>query len=324
MSRSALFVLGCLCLACEMPRPAGAYGLDTGDAAAMAAPDPMDEIGEDEIPDLDGTDGDDKDGGSDGPEPDEDGGAPVVEDTPLVKLQKELSGDYWMRVDFYSTASESGVEIDTHTTAYSLVRIGLDDADKLKMIDWQCYVGIDQDCAAGCSNATTSIRPEGGRAYRPAIRTMTVNLETGAWNTTEEWFAVGWKGSYAEDPTAVLPARDDDPLIYDPDGAGAGINIDLYVDPSAPLVPSVDCTIRVVQKYVQGYNGILMGRSLAQGNVTDRGSDQFVLDYGDCPSGADARQSAPTTMRLARATTAIDEQWTCPSDGIFRAALPSP
>jgi hypothetical protein len=322
MSRPSVFVLPVLCLACEMSRPTGAYGGETRDAGAMAEPDPIDMVGEDELPDL-GGDGD-GDGDGDGPEPGEDGGPPVVEDSPLVKLQKELSGDYWLRVDFYSTADASGVEIDTHTTAFSLVQIGLDDGGKLKMIDWQCFVGIEQSCQSGCSSANTSMRPEGGHAYRPAIRTMTVDLDSGAWRTSEEWFAVGWKGNYAEDPTAVLPARSDDPLIYDPDGAGDGINIDLYVDPSAPLVPSVDCTIRVVQKFVQGYGGTLQGRELVQGNVTDRGSDQYVLDYGDCPSGANARQAAPTTLRIARATTPIDDQWTCPSDGVFRAALPSP
>jgi hypothetical protein len=322
--RAALAFTGlALTASCEVPRPYGAFAPAPPDAAAML-PDPVDEIDEGEIPDL--GDPPDPPGQDAGPVAGEDGGntlPPPEPDTPLEMLQKELSGDYWLRVDFYSTADATGVEIDTHTTAYSLVRIGLDDEAKLKMIDWQCAISIAQECRAGCNSATTSLSAAGSRAYRPAIRDLTVDVDSGMWSTTSEWFAVGWKGSYAEDPNAVLPAREDDPLVYDPDGNGAGVNIDLKVDGSG-LLPDVSCTLRVVQKYAQSYGGTLSARALAQGSVTDTGSDQVVLSYGNCPSGGNARQAAPTTLRFARAAVAIDDNWTCPSATAFAGVLSQP
>ncbi len=314
--------------ACDMPRPYGAYAPVPPDAS-FEKPDMPDEIEEGEIPDLGGGDPDDhpsKPGADAGTMMGMDAGSdvePPPEDSPLVKLQKELSGDYFLRVDFYSTADSSGVEIDTHTTAFSLVRVGLDDDGKLKMIDWQCALDIQQECRSGCNSATTRVSAEGSRAYRPAIRDLTVDEKSLVWSTNDPWFALGWKGSYADDPNAVLPAREDDPLVYDPDGSGAGVNINLSVDGSG-LLPDVSCTLRVVQKYVQSYAGTLLERKLGQGNVSDHGSDQVVLSYGNCPSGAKARQSKPSTLRLARAAAPIDDAWTCPSVSSFQSVLSTP
>ncbi len=214
-----------------------------------------------------------------------------------MKLQKELAGDYFMRVDFYSTADASTVEIDTHTTAFALVKVGLDDTGALKMIDWQCLVSVAQDCISSCNSANTRISPEGARAYRPAVRTLSVDVDTGTFSSTDEWFATGWKGNSSEDPNAVLPARESDALVYDPDGGGAGVNVNVSVDASG-LLPDVNCTLRVIQRYAQSYTGSLVSRAFAQGSVNDRGSDQVVLSYGNCPSGGEARQAGPSTMRL--------------------------
>ena len=324
----ASVALACLD-ACEMPRPYGAYAPVPPDAS-FQKPDEVDEIEDGEIPDLGGGDapsGDPGAGPDAGPGVAMDGGSdmpPTPEpDSPLVKLQKEISGDYWLRVDFYSTADSSGVEIDTHTVAFSLARVGLDGEGKLKMIDWQCALDIQQTCRSGCNSATTRVTAEGSRAYRPAIRDLTLDENTLVWSTNDPWFALGWKGNSAEDPNAVLPARENDPLVYDPDGSGAGVNINLSVDGSG-LLPDVNCTLRVVQKYIQSYAGTLVDRKLGQGSVNDHGSDQVVLSYGNCPSGASARQSAPSTLRLAPAKVAIDDAWTCPNASAFTSVLGQP
>jgi hypothetical protein len=316
--------------ACEMPRPYGAYAPVPPDAS-FQKPDKPDEIEDGEIPELGGGDPVTSDPGTPhpdaGPLPVMDGGSDVqpqpVPDSPLVKLQKELAGDYFLRLDFYSTADSSGVQIDTHTIAFSLARVGLDADGKLKMIDWQCALDIQQECRSGCNSATTRVTAEGSRAYRPAIRDLTVDEKTLVWSTNDPWFALGWKGNSAEDPSAVLPAREDDPLVYDPDGSGAGVNINLSVDGSG-LLPDVNCTLRVVQKYAQSYAGTLVSRALSQGSVNDHGSDQVVLSYGNCPSGASARQAKPTTLRFARASTPIDDAWTCPSTTTFESVLSQP
>jgi hypothetical protein len=336
--RIRLVIAGFLALsagACTMPRPKGAYGSEAKDAA-MSAPDPMDNITDGEIPSLGGGDMHMGDGDGAGPadagghgQPGKDAGTVVKPppDSPLVKLQKQVSGDYYLRVDFYSTASADAafvhVAIDTQTTAFSLVRVGLDGDGKLKMIDWQCLVSVSQNCKDGCNSATTTFSSEGGHAYRPAVRDVTLNQKNTTFETSDEFFALGWKGNSAENPAAVLPPNESDPLVYDPDGNGNGVNVAVKVDGTGG-VPDQDCVLRVLQKYVESFTGTAKGGVLGQGLVVDHGSDQVVLSYGSCNSGASARQSKSTTLRFVRATKAIDDQWTCPTEAQFRTALPAP
>jgi len=293
-------------------------------AESDAAADPNDEV-------YGGRDGGDDFvlGGGPGATGGAQGGDTGGELTLQQQLEAKLVGDYYLRSDVYTSTQQSSATIDTDATAFSLVKIGFDAKDGvLKMIDWQCEVSITQTCPKGCSNPSTKLLANGGRAYLPAKRVLTVDANTGAWSTSRCAYALGWKWDFASDPNGVLPAAEGDPLVYDPDGMGPGINSTFSVTvPIGASSLNQVCKFRLTQKIDVTYAGKLAADALGTGQLQDTGSDQEFLDKDGCEGTPANSVRKPSTVRFTRAPAGKSfsgTPWPCPSLTEFQAALPSP
>jgi len=323
----ACVALALMAIGCSATRPRDSYEPAPLQkrAESDAAADPDDEI-------YGGRDGGDDFnlGGGPGATGGSQGGDTGSELTPQQALEAKLVGDYYLRSDVYSSTQESGAMIDTDATAFSLVKIGFDAKDgALKMIDWQCEVSIAQTCPRGCSNPSTKLLANGGRAYLPAKRALTVDASTGAWSTGRCAYALGWKWDFASDPNGVLPTADSDPLVYDPDGMGPGINSTFSV--TVPVIGAGSlnrvCKFRLTQKIDVTYAGKLAANALGAGQLQDTGSDQKFLTTDGCDGKPSNSTRKPSTVRFARAPTGKSfngTPWPCPSLSEFQAALPTP
>lgn len=323
-------------LACEVSRPEGAYlpRVERVDAGA----DSDEDIYEDLPPaaDDDGDDVNDSGGGDDEPDDERDDAGAARDDggdepAPDAEANQPgvsaLLGDYWMRADVSTTATISALTMrittTTDTEVYSLVRV-YTSSGKLKFADFQCALRISQSCRNCTSISTELYDPaKSGRAFLPAVRDLTVE-ESGAFRTTMVPYALGWKGDFGTSPSATLPTRESDPLVYNPDGGGAGVDITVRLKPNA-IVPEQTCNLRVVQKIAVSYSGMLVDGSLREGAMKDEGSAQNVISPA-CNGGgtSDAPTSSPATIRLIPAKAPIDPQarpWACPSLSDFRAAF---
>ncbi|MET0341806.1 MAG: hypothetical protein ABW252_12450 [Polyangiales bacterium] len=292
-------------------RPEGSYaGRDepakaTPDEDVDAVPDADDDIYEDTVPE----------------------GAVDDDDDPLqngAAAGSPLVGDYWMRADVHVKlgASQLGVTIrtTTDTRVYSLVTVR-PKGDTLELRDWQCTVRALQSCQSGCSKMSTTLRDEASssKAYLAPRRTLTV--EGQHWSVTPVAYAIGYKGDYSIDPEMTMPTSASDPLVYDPDGGGKGVDFTTSVTAGF----STSCSLRVVQKVAVQFEGDLEEGGLTTGALVDFGSDQAELS-NSC-SGAATEPTpgdAPNTVRLIRAPEAIDTAkvpWACPTLEAFEELL---
>lgn len=318
-----LFCSGGLLLGCEVPRPYDAFTPDAG-STDQDDPDGGGDVVEDDgrIPIFTKPDaGSSKDGGGGvhdakveaGPSPGPDD--PEPPDDPLV-------GDYWMRIESKAeaTAKQASITISSETLSqtYVLVRIGYD-GKVLKFADWQCASKLTQKCTSGCRSMSITYRDpiKSNQAYAPALRTLEV--EGGSWTASAVPYAVGWKGDFAERDLPV-PTSEGDSLVYDPDGGGKGINISTKVVATSGL--SAACELRVVQKILVSYAGKLADGELASGTMTDKGSQQTVLDNSCAGAKADGKAGPPGALRFVRKPIESDDKtWVCPSLADFEAAF---
>jgi hypothetical protein len=298
--------------ACDVQRPAGSYSPLGAPDAQVHRVEPPEELDNDELPALSA-------GGDGGTSEQEDGGEVEAE---LQSLRHRISGDYWLRMDLYTSAESNGITVNSHTTSFSLARVGVDEADAFKMIDWQCLVSTEQTCEEPCLSAAARIATGEGRAYRPAVRTLRVDPETGKWSASLVPFALGWKGNFVDEPDALLPEDERDERVYDIAGDGEGVNVDVKIVTGAS---TTECDARVVQKLSFAYSGFLEEAQFTRGEVTEKGSEQVVLG-GSCPPNVRGQKTLPYTLRMVRVPEqhSIDEQWTCPSESEFRAVLKTP
>ncbi|MET0285013.1 MAG: hypothetical protein ABW352_11100 [Polyangiales bacterium] len=313
MFRALLCYLPCLVVlttACDSMRPEGAWASDdapaNGEPTGDVAPDSNEDIYEDG---GDATDDED--------EPPQRGGPAV--DSPLV-------GDYWMRGDVQVklAASQLGISIKTttDTRVYSLVTVRQKDDGRLEMRDWQCTVRVLQSCQSGCTRMNTTLRDlsASSKAFMAPRRTLTV--VGGHWTAAPVAYAIGYKGDYSATPALTMPSSATDPLVYDPDGGGKGIDFSTSVTASGFTTA---CNLRVVQKVAVRYEGDLDEGGLKTGSLIDVGSDQGELS-NSC-SGAATEPTpgdAPNSVRLIRSPLEIDTSkvpWACPTLEEFEALL---
>ena len=311
-----LRLLGLLAFAgCDLPFPPGAYDPEPVDVdtvatdAGRAPPDAAISV----LGGLGGTAGGTGgtaggigglgggDGGSD------DGG--VIE-TPLQVLQRKLSGDYWLRVDAYNTSRGSAMTVTTHAITFMVAKVGVVDG-ALKMYDRQCFIDLQQ------SGATTTISAAEQSSIYPAVRTLTVQPESGQWSSNSGPYALGWDYDFSRQPDRNPPTSDSDPLVVDPAGDGPGVNVTVRA--------GLTCSLRVVQKVALLFSGTLANEQLATGSVVDHGSVQEVLKQDAlCPTDTTKLASGPDTVRFARPTVALTDKLPCPTRSQFMALLPNP
>lgn len=319
-------------LGCEVPRPRLSVPerVDAGDDDSDdATSDENDDTDESDTPELpasrdastakDAGDAGSRDAGS----RDASTGTSDAGTTPDAG-NSPLAGDYWMRSEgsaeqrFSLLGGLGEVTIDTRRVAYSLVRVA-GSGSALTLTDLQCAASLEQRCTFGCETMTTTPRDAStsARAFAPATRKLDVATD-GSWRASAVPFAVGYQGT---DANAALPARDGDPLSYDPDGGGDGV--DWTSRMKITLINST-CSMRLAQRVNVSYAGTLVNGALASGTVADQGSTQSVLSISaSCSSGrADAVATAPSALKLVRKTIpASGSSWTCPSVDELAAAF---
>lgn len=307
---------------CQLGRPDGAFVPAAADTEVD--PDANDEIDEDlygdaaPLPDLDTNprndagDGGRRDGGS----------AQAGGDDPPA--ESPLSGDYWMRTEVQTNDSVSQPPITIRSTStittYSLVRVGFQQR-QLKFFDWQCALKFEHSCTSGCSTISTSFGDpaQSGRAFAAAQRDLLVEGDT--WSATRAPYALGWRGDFAVDPQAELPVSESDPLVYDPDGGGKGVDLETTVRLSSGL--SSSCSQRFVQKVDVSYAGTLDDGAFAGGSLTDHGTQQTVLSTSCGDAQAETRE-VERGLQLVAAPEPIEGSlvpWPCPSLSAFEAAF---
>ena len=263
----------------------------------------------------------------------------VTDDVPLDPLPPRTStndtgdaavsplvGDYWMRADIHARlrASQLGLTVSTTTdsTYYALVTVRQKDGE-LELRDWQCTLRVTQKCESGCRSIDTTLRDAAtsGKAFMAPRRRLTVDPD-GHWSVAKVAYAIGWKGDFTTTPAAVLPSSENDGLVYDPDGAGKGINLVTKVQTTAGFASA--CDVRVLQKIAVSYEGRLEGGALTTGTLSDFGSDQVELSNSCTGAAAEPSEAAPSTVRLISAPSPIDNTkvpWPCPTLEEFEAAL---
>lgn len=252
----------------------------------------------------------------------------VVDDDPSLRdgtaVDSPLVGDYWMRADVHVklAASQLGITIQTttDTRVYSLVTVRAR-GDALEMRDWQCTVRAVQRCQAGCSKMSTTLRDvaTSSKAFIAPRRTLTVTGQH--WSAAPVAYAIGYKGDYHAAPDTPMPTSASDPLVYDPDGGGKGVDFTTSVTAGFTTA----CSLRVVQKVAVRYEGDLEEGGLTTGSLIDFGSDQAELS-NSCTGAATEPTpgDAPNTVRLVRAPLPIDSSkvpWTCPTLDEFEELL---
>ena len=293
-------------------RPEGAFLPDGGEVRTERDADTADDvyrdaISEDDVP-LD-----------ERPASNLTGDAGEVAVSPLV-------GDYWMRADIHARvrASQLGLTVSTTTdsTYYSLITVR-QKGDALELRDWQCTLRVTQRCETGCRSIATTLldASTSGKAFMAPRRRLTVDPD-GHWSVAPIAYAIGWKGDYTSTPAAALPRSEDDGLVYDPDGAGKGINLVTKVQTSSGFGST--CEMRVLQKVAVTYEGQLEGGALKTGSLADFGSDQVELSNSCTGAAAEPSAAAPSTVRLVPAPSPIDNAkvpWPCPSLSEFEGAL---
>lgn len=251
----------------------------------------------------------------------------IISDAGEVVSVSPLVGDYWMRADIHARlkASQLGLTVSTTTdsTYYALVTVRQKGA-ALELRDWQCTLRVVQKCESGCRSIATTLRDEAtsGKAFMAPRRRLDVDRD-GHWSVTKVAYAIGWKGDFIAAPASPLPSSEDDGLVYDPDGAGKGINLATTVQTTSGFGST--CDLRVLQKVAVSYEGQLEAGALTTGTLVDFGSDQVELSNSCMGAAAEPSSAAPSTMRLIRAPSPIDNTkvpWPCPSLSEFEAALP--
>jgi hypothetical protein len=279
-------------------------------AEADAAPDTDEEVyGDAHRPASDGGDG----------APFDDTGAPSA--GPLV-------GDYWMRADLHTTVAsallgETAVRTTSDTAVYALVAVRANGA-ALVLRDFQCSVRTTQKCDSGCRTITTALRDPAtsARAYLPPQRSFQVEAD-GRFRTGRGPYAIGWKGDFSKDLELPLPVTEDDPLVYDPDGGGEGVNIVTTLR-TAIGIP-ISCSFRSVQRVDVTYEGRLEAGKLVSGSMRDVASAQHELVNSCSPDEPpEVSEAAPNTVRFVPAKAPIDVDlvpWACPSLEEFEAAF---
>jgi len=239
-----------------------------------------------------------------------------------------LVGDYWMRADLHVRlkASQLGLTVSTTTdsTYYSLVTVRQKDGE-LELRDWQCTLRVSQACESGCRAISTTLRDAAtsGKAFMAPRRSLNISRD-GHWSVSPVAYAIGWKGDFTTAPAAAMPRSEGDGLVYDPDGAGKGVNFATNVETTSGFKST--CDLRVLQKVAVTYEGDLEGGALTTGTLADFGSDQVEL--GNSCSGAQAEMlttAAPSVVTFVPAPLRIDNSkvpWPCPSLSEFEDALP--
>lgn len=289
--------------ACNVTHPVGSYepeelaSLDVVDEDA-AAEDPYGEDQPGPFDDLySGTDAGTGGGTDAGQDP----------QTPEQMLAAKLVGDYWMRTDTATSSSTLGITVRSDTSTYSVVKVGFSDG-RLKLVDRQCFVSVSQD-----NNTTTTFRSEGQPAYAPAQRVLTLDPVRNTWTTGPCAYAVGWKWDFAKQDDRSPPTSDSDPLVYDVDGGGKGLNIAVK---SGALV---SCNLRVVQKVDVVYSGTLRDQKLVDGVMTNNRSQQNILAQDCTASSPTSRDLGTPTVKLV--SRAVDASFACPALAEMRAAF---
>lgn len=301
--------------ACALQRPEGAYDGDAiRDASAGATdsdPDSDEEIyrdagsaDADAAPPLDAPSSDD---------------AGALVESPLI-------GDYWMRADVHTNveATQLGLTVRTisDTTIYSLVTVRAAGA-ALEFRDYQCGVRVASRCESGCRSATTAFRDEAtsARAFLAPRRTLELD-DAGGFKVTRGPYAVGWRGDFGANVDLPLPQDEDDPLVYDPDGGGDGVDLTMSVRTAIGL--PINCAMRIVQRVDVVYEGTIADERFAGGTLRDVGSAQRELS-SSCADGApEASEAAPATLRFVPAKLPIEPEslpWVCPTLGEFADAF---
>lgn len=310
---SILLFTGAL-TSCEIARPEGTYTTDP-DAAVKSEADAA-------------RDTDEAIYGDARRPPADAGDATNPRDEASAPMASSLVGDYWMRADVHTSVSASllglsSLRTTTDAAVYALVAVRASGA-ALELRDFQCAVRIAQKCESGCSRISTTLRDAAtsARAYLPPRRALSVDAE-GHFAAGRGPYAIGWRGDFTGDVALPLPSDDADPLVYDPDGGGDGVDLVTTIRTAIGL--PISCSFRSVQRVDVTYEGTLEGGKLVGGTMHDMGSDERELanscSTDDPPEVAEA---APSTVRFIPAKASIDvdaRPWACPTLEEFEAAF---
>lgn len=289
--RAQLFAFVCVVLAaCDPPLPSGAYEPEDiwafADAEAGVAPKDAElSIPKDQVL----------------PE------ASVSEQTPLLKLQSQLRGDYWMRVELSSVDQAGITRVNTKITSFHQARVAFEDG-QLKLFDLQCTMKFDQD-----NRTTTTISRVEQEANENAKRVIELTPDLKSWRTAPASYALGYEPL---DPNQEPPGRGGQGVV-DPGGDGDGINVRVT---NGDLI---DCTLRVTQRVTFAFNGGTIAQgALERATVDATGTKQVVVDRGSCPS-ANGATSTPgeRTVTFIKLSTPIASFKPCPSEAQFLEAF---